>query len=143
MLFLSIHPRYVDAIVDGRKSVELRKRRPNAKTGSSVVIYATTPRCEVVATAVLGAIEVLAPDRLWRTVEPSVAIQRSEFDKYFASADVAVAIHLRDISVLESPIPLIDLRSRWSGFHPPQQFRYLNDTQSKFIATQRSRLVNS
>ncbi len=61
MLFLSIHPRYVEAILDGRKTVELRKRMPRAEIGTQLVIYASMPKCAVVASAVIDRIE--APSR--------------------------------------------------------------------------------
>lgn len=143
MLFLSIHPAHVQAILDGRKTVELRKRRPRATPGTVVVIYATTPRCEVVATAVLDQVECASPDRLWPRVRKIAAVTRSAFDDYFQNCRDAVGIHLTDVRRLESPILLSHLRAEWKGFHPPQQFRYLDDEQQILIAKRSSARVSA
>ncbi len=137
MLFLSIHPEHVQAIVEGRKTVELRKRQPRADVGSSVVIYATTPRCEVVAAATLYKVQVATPDDLWRQVSDGTAVSRKAFDAYFKDAQTAVGIHLTNINVFDSPLKLSELRHRWDGFHPPQQFRYLDSKQQAFIRSRR------
>lgn len=136
MLFLSIHPEYVEAIVEGRKSVELRKRRPSAAIGSRVAIYATTPQCEIVAVATLAQIEVASPSSLWKSVRTIAAVTKSKFDEYYAGHELAVALHFTDISVLSSPIPLRELRQKWDNFQPPQQFRYLDQRQRRLIEAQ-------
>lgn len=133
MLFLSIHPEYVQAILEGRKTVELRKRRPRAEIGSTVVIYATMPQCEVVATAIVRRIQTAEPAELWRQVHLATAVTEQAFQEYFLDATTAVGIHLGEVRRLDHPIPLCDLRKRWRGFHPPQQFRYLSAPQQKLI----------
>jgi predicted transcriptional regulator len=138
MLFLSIHPEYVKAIIEGRKTIELRKRRPRTEIGSTVVIYATMPRCEVVATAIVERIQSAEPARLWRHVRGGAAISKHAYDHYFAGSEVAVGIHLSQIRQFDEPIPLGDLRERWHGFHPPQQFRYLSHCQQELIFLRRS-----
>jgi predicted transcriptional regulator len=138
MLFLSIHPEYVQAIIEGRKTVELRKRRPRAEIGSTVVIYATMPQCEVVATAVLYRIQSADPGKLWRHVRDASAVTKPAFDQYFSEAEIAVGIHFTQVRLFDAPIHLTDLRERWQGFHPPQQFRYLSESQQRYIGQQRT-----
>ena len=140
MLFLSIHPEHVESIVAGRKTIELRKRQPKADLGSSVVIYATAPRCEVVATATLHEVHVATPDDLWRQVSDRTAVSRKAFDAYYQDAQKAVGIHLTDVNVFDNPLKLSELRRRWDGFQPPQQFRYLDSRQQALI---RSRLMRT
>ncbi|TWU06298.1 ASCH domain-containing protein [Stieleria varia] len=135
MLFLSIHPKHVQAIVEGRKTVELRKRKPSIEPGSMVVIYATTPKCEVVAVAAVGAIQVGKPSEIWRECGELAAVSARVFDDYFYGAEKAVGIHLSNIGVFKTPVSLPELRRRWDGFQPPQQYRYLNPSQQKFITT--------
>ena len=141
MLFLSIHPQYVQAILEGRKTVELRKRRPRAEVGSTVVIYATMPQCEVVATAIVGEIQSAEPAKLWRHVRDTAAVSKTTYDEYFADTETAVGIRFSEVRRFNDPIPLGDLRERWQGFHPPQQFRYLSDGQQELIALRRSSVV--
>ncbi len=136
MLFLSIHPQFARSILDGRKTVELRKRRPRAEVGTQVVIYATTPTCEVVATATVAKIESSPPSKLWSDVRKFADVEKRAFDAYFLNCQLAVGIHLSDVHVLKNPIPLSELRRLWDNFHPPQQFRYLTQTQQQFIHSQ-------
>lgn len=136
MLFLSIHPEFARSILNGRKTVELRKRRPRAEAGTQVVIYATTPTCEVVATATVAKIESNSPGKLWSDVRKFADVEKQAFNAYFLDCELAVGIHLSDVKVLKNPIPLSELRRLWDNFHPPQQFRYLNQDQQQLIHRQ-------
>ncbi len=140
MLFLSIHPEHVQAIVEGRKTVELRKRRPSVDHGYMVVIYATTPKCEVVAVATIEAIQVGEPSEIWRDCGKLAAVSEQLFDDYYDGAEKAVGIHLSNIAVFKKPVSLRELRRRWDGFQPPQQYRYLDSSQQKFITARETRL---
>lgn len=140
MLFLSIHPEHVQAIVEGRKTVELRKRKPNIDPGYMVVIYATTPKCEVVAVATVVALQVEEPNAIWRNCGKLAAVSEQEFRDYYEGAEKAVGIHLSNIAVLKKPISLRELRQRWDGFQPPQQYRYLDTSQQNFITTRETTL---
>lgn len=135
MLFLSIQPRYVQAILDGRKSVELRKRVPRAEVGSQLAIYASMPTCAVVASAIIERIESAEPEQLWKNVRKLAAVTRAEFDDYFRNHALAVGIHFSQVKVFEKPITLVELREAWQTFHPPQQFRYLSLDQQKSISS--------
>jgi predicted transcriptional regulator len=135
MLFVSIHPRYVEAILDGRKTVELRKRMPRAESGTQLAIYASMPKCAVVASAVIDRIEAAKPERMWPQVRKIAAVTRQEFNEYFCDHTVAVAIHFSGVRVFEEPITLSELREAWQTFHPPQQFRYLDEIQQQSITS--------
>ncbi len=135
MLFLSIHPRYVQAILDGRKTVELRKRVPRAEVGSQLVIYASMPTCAVVASAIIDRVDATERDQLWKDVGKLAAVTRAEFDDYFRTHSLAVGIHFSKVKVFEKPITLAELRETWQTFHPPQQFRYLSIDQQKSITS--------
>ena len=141
MLFLSIHPEFARAIVDGRKTVELRKRRPSAPIGSGVVIYATTPQCQVVATATLAKIEVASPRLLWKSVSRIASVSKTKFDLYFHESELGVGLHLEKIQVFSEPLSLQELRQAWQEFQPPQQFRYLDIRQQKLIVAQDCRSI--
>ena len=62
---MSIHPRYADAILDGTKVVEFRKR---ALAGdiSTVLVYATAPVRRLVGTFQLSATLTASPRDLWQ-----------------------------------------------------------------------------
>lgn len=139
MLFLSIHPEHVRSIVAGRKTVELRKRKPSIQPGSRVVIYATTPECEVVGIATIEAIHVATPTVLWRNHGKRASVTRQAFDAYYAESDRAIGIEIKGFEIFAKPVPLLELRQRWDGFQPPQQYRYLDQTQQRFISGRKKR----
>jgi predicted transcriptional regulator len=124
MLLLSIHPRYVDAILAGSKTVELRRRRPRIESGKAL-IYASAPRMELVASFRVAKIVRAPLGSLWQAVRHVAGISRQEFDAYFSGLQSGVAISIADVTEF-GPVPLDDLRAAWDGFHPPQGFRYLD-----------------
>ncbi len=122
-LWLSIHPRWVDAIVEGRKTVELRRRAPRVDVGAFALIYATTPTCSVVGSAQIQAVVSLPLEELWTRYGRRAAISRSEFCDYFRGTAHGSAIELASVQTLDTPVGLRELRDR--GVQPAQGWRYL------------------
>lgn len=128
-LFLSLRPRYADLLLDGRKTVELRRVRPAAAVGSIVLLYASSPTMTLVGRATIGQIYVASLNEIWHRHGSKTGISRDEYDLYFAGIDRAVAIELQGIRRLERPRHLDDLRRRLGGFRPPQSYRYLDSRE--------------
>lgn len=124
MLLLSIHPRFVDAILAGTKQVELRRRQPRVSDGSAL-IYATAPRMELVARFRIASVVRAPLSMLWQSVRDVAGVSRSEFDAYFAGIESGVAIGIADVFEFPEAVGLEKLRDEWRGFHPPQGFRYI------------------
>lgn len=124
MLLLSIHPEFADSIIAGAKTVELRRQLPRVSSGPAV-IYASSPRMELVATFQIQSTIRLPLKLLWQAVRYQAGVSKSKFDSYFTGLESGVAISIGNVSLLPRPIPLDELRSMWRGFHPPQGFRYL------------------
>ncbi len=124
-LLLSVKPRYAERIVEGTKTVELRRVRPRVAPDQRVLIYSSSPRMELVATGFVVRVEAAAPSRMWSRVKDVAGITRSEYRRYFDGAGHAVAIWLRDVQPLETPVALHELRQRWPGFRPPQSYCYV------------------
>lgn len=127
MLLLSIHPKYVDAILAGEKSIELRRQRPRISEGPAL-IYATSPRMELTAFAWIESVTQAPLNLLWQTARDAASVSRSEFNAYFQGLDRGTALHLARIEPLPAAIGLDRLREVWRGFHPPQGFRYLSSS---------------
>ncbi len=128
ILFLSIRPRFTEAIMAGEKTVELRRSRMQATPGSQVLLYSSSPVKAVVATAVLERIDSRGPEELWSRSGAVSAVTKAEFDKYFAGAERAYGLHLHNVTSLPEPISLRELRDGL-GVEPPQSFRYLTRAQ--------------
>ena len=135
MLFLSIHPRFLDRILTGEKTVELRRQRPRDVTGQLVVLYATTPAKQLKGIARVTEIRSLPPQTLWPVVQHQACVKQAEYQRYFEGSDQAVGIFLADAIAFEHPLSLESLRQAWPGFQPPQGFRYLTAEQRQLIGS--------
>ena len=124
MLWLSIRPKYVEAILSGSKRVELRRKCPRVEHGQAL-IYATAPQMELVGSFEIASVTRAPLNLLWRSVKNIAGVSRSEFDAYFEGLEFGVSIKIGRLVKLKRPIPLSDLRRIWPAFQPPQGFRYL------------------
>lgn len=133
MLLLSIHPTYASKILSGVKQVEFRKRVPRrASEGDLLAIYASSPISSLIATATIERVVTAHPRSLWRRFRHIGGISFAEYANYFGDAETAVAIFVRTIQPIEVPISLAELRRRRPGFHPPQQFAYIRESDCIF-----------
>lgn len=126
VMVLSIHPRHVERILEGTKSVELRRTRPLIAPGQPVAIYATQPSGALVATCRIREVQTGPPDSIWRSVGSDTALTRVEFDEYFDGADSAVALHLEAVTALVGEVTLEDLRAHERRFQPPQTWHFFD-----------------
>lgn len=127
IMLISIHPEHVQRIVEGTKTIELRRRVPNVRPGDQVVIYSTAPVGAITARCTVKAVESLPPSVLWRRYSSTVGVTRERFDDYFAGKASATALHLSDVHPLRRAVPLGELR-RSGPFQPPQSWRFLTPT---------------
>lgn len=119
---LSIRPTYVQRILAGQKTIELRRRFPNA-LDRVVLIYSTSPVQAIVATARLRAVQPLRLSQLWRIYGHDAAVTKAEFDAYFTGADEGCALILDDVMPFRNPMHLTDLVEKFE-FSPPQSYCY-------------------
>lgn len=135
-ILLSVHPKYVEKILTGKKRVELRRVRPRVQEGDLVIIYASSPIMAVLGYFVVNHVVTEPPPELWRAVEDSACVSREEFDAYYRGSDLGVAIFFSEARSLKEPLYLRCIRDVWPDFHPPQGYRYLasmNDQASIFL----------
>ena len=122
-LLLSIRPRHADAIMAGRKTVEVRRRRVSAPAGTTVILYATAPVKAVVATARLSDSFASSPDAAWSRFSAALGLARHELDAYLQGTDGFLLL-LDDVLPLEEPLSLEALRREYH-FRPPQSYRFV------------------
>ncbi len=125
-LFISLRPEFAESILDGTKTVELRRLKPRAAPGTLVLLYAASPRKALLGTCAVQSITEAAPQEIWRRLGSSTGIRRSAYNAYFHGTHRAVAITVAEPQRLVEPVPLADLRGMLPGFMPPQSFRYLS-----------------
>jgi len=130
-ILISLAPAYTRAILDGKKTVELRRRRLRIGNGTRVWIYSKSPAARIEATAYVESIHEGDPDRLWCDFGHAAGISRAEFDRYFTGCSRGWALKLTMVSALAPALHLSVIRSEFGGFHPPQFFKRLSPEEIK------------
>jgi predicted transcriptional regulator len=122
-LLLSLRPRHAQAIIDGRKTVDVRRRRISAPSGMRVILYATSPVKAIVGTATLLESRVCSVEAAWTEFATTLGLERDELVTYIGGRTACLLI-LERVHRLRYPMHLADLAS--SGvFKPPQSYRFV------------------
>jgi len=122
---LSIRPQYSEKILDGRKTVELRRRFPvSVPAGAIAYIYSTSPVRAIVGCAEISEVVKLPVEKIWRAYHAYASIERIDFESYFAGVEEGVALEFANVRPLSRVLDLAELRERF-GFEPPQSFLYV------------------
>ena len=101
-VILSIRPVHAEKILDGSKTVELRRRfTGGVRPGTIALIYSTSPRSALTGSARIKEVQRLAVPELWERHCSAACLQKEEFEHYFSGLASGYAI------VLASPQPLI------------------------------------
>lgn len=132
-ILFSIRPRYANKILQGNKTVELRRNCPRAKKDDLVLIYASSPMKALIGAFKVDRIVEKPPQDLWHIVKQYAAISRKEFDAYYTGAPVGFGIFFNEVHGFREPVKLQRLREWWSSFHPPQRYCYLTKERVKAI----------
>ncbi len=117
---VSVHPEYAEAILDGTKTVEFRKR-PLAPDVTHVAVYATRPVGRVVAVFSVEGQVTDNPHRLWRDFQDVAGISKSDFLAYYDGHNVGVGIKVRDLVRLDE---YETIEEAFGITRPPQSFQY-------------------
>ena len=79
-ILISVHPRHVDSMVHGKKTVELRRRPLKLAVGCRVWIYCTLPRGAVEALGTVHTVVAATPSEIWRDHGGQSGITKTEFE---------------------------------------------------------------
>ena len=129
IVLMSIHPEYAEALLDGRKTVELRKSRV-AEDISHIVIYATAPVQRVLGWVKAVHVEHGSPSAIWKRHKSRTGIRERAFRSYYQGHARAVAIHVDSPRRLAAPLELSAIED---GLTPPQSWRYLSDAAAESV----------
>jgi predicted transcriptional regulator len=127
---VSVKPRFAEALLSGKKTVELRKKTPIPNKGDEIYVYAKVPQKELVGSVICEGVVVGTLPELWRQVRTRAAVSKEEFDAYFGSRKTGVGIVVKDAWRFARPLPLADI----PGFHPPQSPIRIPDSLWKVLA---------
>lgn len=124
---ISIKPQYVEAIVEGQKVYELRRRKPHLDRGDLLFIYETSPCKKVTALVELDKIIDDSLDNLWEKVGERSAVNYDTFTDYFKGCKNGYALQLKNVKTYSNPLSLDELRMYAPDYTPPQFFHYLDE----------------
>jgi len=124
---LSIKPEYANKIVDGLKSVELRRRFPEKDfSGSYVIIYSSSPDKAVIGYAEIDNVTKLSISELWKKHKNNSYIDYKKFRKYFSGVQEGFAISFKKVEKFSKPLSMKDLEKNFK-LSPPQSYRYVTE----------------
>lgn len=127
---ISIRSNHAIDIVDGAKTVELRRRFMQLPQGSRLWIYATLPVGALVATATICMIDYDEPEVLWARYRHQAAVSERLFFDYFGGCDLGCAIRLANIEQI-TPVPLDRIRKIRGVDNIPQVATRISSAEAK------------
>jgi type I restriction enzyme S subunit len=122
-VLLSIKPRYVEAIIDGRKKYEFRKNKFAEADINCIYIYSTAPIKKIIGSFKINSIIEGRPSALWDRLKDQSGISEKEFFDYFSDKETGFALEIKDVVRFEEPL---DPKTLFPNFVPPQSFCYVN-----------------
>lgn len=120
-VILSIKPVYANAILEGVKTVEFRKR-VFKKNVDKIYIYSSSPTKMIVGYFTFSNIVEDTPENLWKTFQKVGGINKDDFFEYYKETEKGFGIVIKEVVKFESekdPIEFIE------NFTAPQSYVYL------------------
>jgi predicted transcriptional regulator len=124
-ILISVEARHTKNILEGRKTVELRRRRIPLSQGARVWIYSKVPQGQIEALGIVKKTVERHPEQIWREYGYTSGLSSEEFHRYFLDVEFGYVIVFQEVRRLKPILGLKDLRRRVRGFHPPQFFKRL------------------
>ena len=93
---MSIKPRYAEEILNGKKTVEIRRTHFRANSGDSVLIYATRPVAGIVGYFTIDSVYFEDVDEIWSAYGDKTGLSNTEFQEYVKGCKKASAIVIGD-----------------------------------------------
>ena len=129
VVLLSVRPRFAEALLDGSKTVEIRRRRARIADGATCLVYASSPVRALLGAVSVETVDTAPADVLWSRWGDRTALRRDEYDQYLAGGARPCAIVISRAISFPIPLGLSELRRRHSPFVTPQSYRFLADSE--------------
>ncbi len=123
-IIISIKPEFALRIIEGEKTIELRRRFPiNEIKGGIAIIYASSPIQKIIGYVVISEVEKLPISLIWATYSKQACVKKRFFNKYFKGLEEGFAIKLSKPVKLACPFDIKQLETTYK-FSAPQSYRY-------------------
>ena len=122
-IVLSIKPKYAEAILNGKKKVEIRTKFDMGLLGSTVAIYSTSPQKAVVGQAKISYVLKDHPKIIWKKYSAQINCTEQEYDNYTLPHEQVYAILLDEIRPFKQEVFLSQLSFLTKNdLKPPQSY---------------------
>lgn len=132
-VLLSLRPRFADALLNGTKTVEVRRRPMRLDAGTLCLLYASAPIHALTGAIIVASVDHGAPSELWRRHGPRMALTRDEYHDYLDGRSSAGVLVVTAPVTFHAPVPLAELRRRLESFVPPQSYRFVRDGELRAL----------
>ena len=122
-LLMSLRPEFAELILQGRKTVEFRRKFSKKYEGATIVFYITRPVQQFMFTATIAQVDHNQKKNLWNMSQQECGISQSAFDQYFSGIDHGYAIHLSNIKLVPNQLVLEHAKKVCPQLRPPQSFQ--------------------
>jgi len=112
-IILSIKPYWINKIISGEKTFELRKKIPI--NTSKIIIYATAPISKIIGIIYPGKIIHTDIFSLYEITKCKTGATDDEFLDYFCNKEKGYAVEIKKIKLF---------KNQYRIKNPPQNFRY-------------------
>ena len=130
-LIIPIKQEYAEEILGDRKTVEFRRRFNPKYRKRAIVFYITDPIKQVHFYAVIKRVFKGSVNDLWTCYRKEGSIKRPTFDEYFQGCSIGYAIVLEQVTELDRPFELEDLKK--IGIKSLQSHRSITKEQFTLI----------
>ncbi len=122
-VILSIKPMYAEAILNGKKKIEFRKRVFGEKNIRYIYIYSSSPVKKILGYFTYKEIVKKSINEMWRNYKDIANISKDDFFNYFKDSAEGYGIIIGSKKRLKEPI---DPYSIIDNFNAPQSFVYID-----------------
>ena len=136
-LLLSLRPYFADLVFSGLKRAELRRRFARYAEDRNVFVYVTNPEKVLRGGFRVDHVWKGTPEDIWDEVSMLAGIGRPDFDAYYSGSTVAYALRIAHVWEFESPISLRRLKDQIGSFTVPQSWRYLKESEMRYLQKMR------
>lgn len=122
-IIMSIKPKYVREIIEGKKKYEYRKSIFKNDI-DRIYIYSSSPVKKIVGYFKFKGYLKDTPSNIWNETQDYAGIDKKSYDKYFDGKELAYALNIYNFHEFEE---YIDPKIIFDNFTAPQSYKYIYD----------------
>ena len=122
----SIKQNFAEKIFNLEKKVEYRRQNINIENNELCIVYTSSPIKKLSGYFIVKEKLRLPLKELWLQTKDYAGITKQQFLRYFEGCIEGTAIILKVVKQFIEGIKLNDIKTKISGFRPPQSYCNLN-----------------